>query len=458
MLDGPLQFLIRFNDLLTFYCLFPSLILLGGILTWKLKGLQFYGLKASCHFLTKGELVSSSEEKGISRYEAISSVLAGNLGTGNIAGIAVALTTGGPGALVWMWVAAFLGSIVQFVGSYLGCKYRVSDKDGHYIGGPIGCLAKALKQKKLALLFCGFTIVTAFFAGNIMQINCIVLSANSLITTKFEAILLGLLMIIPVWFVLVKGGNGVARFSAKIVPFVAVIYLGICSVVILKHVDRIIPMLKLIVSSTFGVTTSVAGLTGYAFSRVLSTGLNRAIMATDCGSGIVSLLQSNSRSKNYVIDGLVTLLPPIIVMIVCSITGLALLVSGAYQYSGETSASMVLWAFVQTVGPFFGSLSVFLVMLLFGYTTILAWFSCAEKCLSFVTDKIMWQRALKIVYVGVIPLGGLMSTGLSWVLADLSFIGMVTLNLYSILSLLKDVFILEHPLPELSIRRNVVID
>ncbi|MEG0287376.1 MAG: amino acid carrier protein [Victivallaceae bacterium] len=453
-------FLVNFNDILTFYVLFPMLLILGGILTWKFRGMQFRGLGASCRFLTTGAMHSSGQDHEISRYESITAVLAGNLGTGNIAGIAVALTTGGPGALVWMWVAAFFGGIVQFAGSYLGCKYRYLKKE-QYIGGPIGCLFNALNSRKLACLFCFFTITTAFLAGNMMQMNCIVLSAVDIIDTnaKISIFILGLFIMVPVWMVLIKGGNGIARFSSRIVPFIAIIYLSGCCYVIIKHIDQLLPVLRYVFSSVFGVKAGVSGVAGYTLSRVLSTGMNRAILATDCGSGVVSLLQSNSNTKNPVIDGLVTLFPPMVVMTVCTVTGLALLVSGAYPHSGALSASMVRWAFVKAAGPCIGSLSVFSVMILFGYTTILAWFSCAEKSLSFLSDNIFWHKCLKILYIGIVPFGGFLGTKFIWVLSDLSFIGMVTLNLYAVLRLLKDVFELKHPLAELSpVDSTAVID
>ncbi|MEF9496930.1 alanine/glycine:cation symporter family protein [Chlamydia sp. 04-14] len=431
-----LHFLEQLNNFCISFCVFPMILLLGGLLTWKLRGLQFTGLKLGFSLMLKNKQESPSTEDGkVSRYEAVAGILAGNFGTGNIAGMAIAIACGGPGALVWIWIAALLGAIVQYSGSFLGIKYRkLHGKSGEFIGGPTACLAYGMGSKFLAGLFCIFTIITAFSAGNFAQINCIVPLCAESVSLKF---LIGFILALTILPVLIGGNTRILRFSARVIPFIAGFYAISCLVILAQHSSMILPALKLIVSSAFGIKATVAGLGGYTITQVISTGMSRAIMATDCGSGMVSILQSDSQSKNPVIDGLVTLLPPVIVMVVCSITTLVLIVSGAYA-SGQEGTLMVLHAFKSSLGSL-GGLVVILAMALFGYTTALTWFACAEKSLEYMIPGKRANSWLKILFVAVIPFGGIVDMRLIWSLSDTGFAGMVILNSIALVALFKDV-------------------
>ncbi|WP_279448111.1 alanine/glycine:cation symporter family protein [Chlamydia psittaci] len=431
-----LHFLEQLNNFCISFCVFPTILFLGGLLTWKLRGLQFTGLKLGFNLMLKNKQENLSTENGtVSRYEAVAGILAGNFGTGNIAGMAVAIACGGPGALVWIWVAALLGAIVQYSGSFLGVKYRkLCRQSGKFIGGPTGCLAYGLGSKFLAGLFCIFTIITAFSAGNFAQINCIVPLCVESVPLKF---LLGVFLALTIVPVLIGGNSRILRFSARVIPFIAGFYAISCLIILIQHSSMIIPALQLIVSSSLGIKATVAGLGGYTITQVISTGMSRAIMATDCGSGMVSILQSDSQSKNPVVDGLVTLLPPVIVMIVCSITTLVLIVSGAY-ISGQEGTLMVLNAFKSSLGSI-GGLVVILAMALFGYTTVLTWFACAEKSLEYMIPGKRANSWLKILFVAVIPFGGIVDMRLIWSLSDTGFAGMVILNSIALVALFKDV-------------------
>ncbi|WP_348663247.1 alanine/glycine:cation symporter family protein [Chlamydia vaughanii] len=432
-----LHFLEKFNNLCISFGVFPVILFLGGLFTWRLRGLQFTGLKLGFKLMVNNQKEKTSSEDGkVSRYEVVAGILAGNFGTGNIAGMAVAIACGGPGALVWVWLGALLGAIVQYSGAFLGVKYRKLNREtGEFIGGPTACLAYGMRNKFLAGFFCLFTIITAFTCGNFAQINCIVpLCAEKTILKLFVGILLAL-TIVPV---LVGGNRRVLRFSGRVVPFIAGFYAISCFVILYQQSAQILPALKLIVTSAFGIKATVAGLGGYTLTQVLSTGMSRAIMATDCGSGMVSILQSDSKSKNPVIDGLVTLLPPVIVTVVCSITMIVLIVSGAYT-SGQEGTLMVLHAFKSSLGSL-GGIVVTISMALFGYTTALTWFACAEKSLTYLLPGRRANLWLKVLFVAVVPLGGIINMRLIWSLADAGFIGMVTLNCIALIALMREVF------------------
>ncbi|WP_201456372.1 sodium:alanine symporter family protein [Chlamydia sp. 17-3921] len=451
-----IHLLEKFNELCTSLCVFPAIVFLGGLLTWKLRGLQFRGLKLGFSLMVKNKQKETSSDDGkVSRYEAMAGILAGNFGTGNIAGMAVAVAGGGPGALVWIWIAALLGSIVQYAGSYLGIKYRQSKKGsvGEFIGGPIACLAFGLRSKSLAILFGVFTLITAFSGGNFVQMSCIVpLCADGILGRTLIGILLALI-VIPV---LAGGSNRILRFSAKVIPFIAGFYALSCCFILIQHASFVLPAIKLICSSAFGVKATIAGFGGYTLAQVISTGMNRAIMATDCGSGMVSILQTNSQSKNPVVDGLVTLLPPIIVMVVCSITMLVLLVSGAYN-SGIQGTLMVMHAFKSSMGSL-GGIIVIVAMALFGYTTILTWFACAEKSLEYILPGKSANLWLKTLYIGIIPLGGIIDRRFVWALSDTGFSGMVILNSIALIALFKDVISSRRDVALLQKENQIVCD
>lgn len=431
-----LQFLEHINHFLTSFCVFPLILCLGGILTWKLRGLQFSSLGLSFRLMLNNQQErAASEGEGVSRYEAVAGMLAGNFGTGNIAGMAIAIASGGPGALLWIWVVTLLAAIVQYAGAFLGCKHRQFQAESQeYIGGPIACLGYKMKSRFLAVAFCIAGLITAFSAGNLVQVNCIVsLCADGF----FPKILVGILLALSVYPVLAGGNTRVLRFSAKAIPFVAGFYFLFSILVLAIHCDKIPLAFHLIFSSALGVKAGVAGIGGYTLGQVISTGLNRAIMATDCGSGMVSILQSNSKSANPVADGLVTLLPPVIVAAVCSITMLVLLVTGAYD-SGELGVLMVMQAFKSSLGMLGGGV-VLISMILFGYTTALSWFACAEKSLEYMIPGRRANLLLKAIYLLVIPFGGVLGMQFIWALSDLGFCGMVIFNSISLIALFKEV-------------------
>ena len=432
-----LQFLEQINHFLTSFCVFPLILFLGGALTWKFRGMQLTSLGLSFRLMlsNKQEKAITEGGEGVSRYEAVAGMLAGNFGTGNIAGMAVAVASGGPGALLWIWGIVLLAAIVQYAGAFLGCKYREFQAGSQeYIGGPIACLGYKMKSRFLAIGFCIACLITAFSAGNLVQVNSVVSLCADNVSGKLLA---GILIALSIYPVLAGGNTRILRFSAKAIPFVAGFYFLFSGIVLAIHFDKILPAFQLIFSSALGVKAGIAGVGGYTLGQVISTGLNRAIMATDCGSGMVSILQSNSKSANPVTDGLVTLLPPIIVAIVCSITMMVLLVTGAYD-SGELGVLMVMRAFKSSLGMLGGGV-VLVSMALFGYTTVLSWFACAEKSLEYMIPGKRANLWLKAVYILVIPIGGVLGMQNVWALSDLGFCGMVIFNSISLIVLFKDV-------------------
>ncbi len=426
------QIFLSLNHALTFYCVFPLIVGLGIFFTIKLKSLQIRKMGAGFRSL----LSSDKEGSGnISSYEAVAAVVAGNLGTGNISGMAVALTTGGPGALVWMWGMAFLGSIIQYGSCVLGAKYRYVNAEGEYVGGPMYYLSKGLKLKRLAACFSFFTLIAALAVGNFAQVNSIVLPLESM---GFNPLLCGIVIAGLVSLVVLGGVQRIAKVAASVVPLMALLYLGTGVVILALHIDAVLPALGIMIKSAFQGSAAVGGVMGFTVIKALSTGFERGIFATDAGTGIVPVLQSCAGTKDAVTNGIATLVAPFLVMIVCTITGLILIVTGAYGEPGLASTNMVVFAFGKVFGSVAGTGIVFAALLLFAYTTIIAWGGCAEKAAEFLWNK-KKVKVFQYLYLALVPVGAVIKVDFVWIFADLSIFLMLVTNLIGIIGLRKEI-------------------
>lgn len=428
------QLLSYLNQNITFYCVFPCMVMLGLFLSIRLRFLQVTQLKKSFSSLL------SSEKKGsgsISGYQAVATVIAGNLGTGNISGIAVALATGGPGSLVWMWIMAFLGSIIQYSSCVLGMKYRIKNAEGEYVGGPMYYLKHGLGMKKLAGGFAVFTLVAALAVGNFAQVNSMVLPLKEI---GFSPLLCGFILAVGAALVMLGGVQRIALVAASIVPVIALVYIGAGCFILGCYRESLWPAVNLMFTCAFSGSALVGGILGFGVLKALSTGFERGIFATDAGTGIVPILQAGARTRNPVMNGVIALLPPFLVMLICSMTGLILLVTGAAMESGLESTNMVVFAFQKVFGDSLGLTIVMVSLVLFAYTTVIAWGGCADKAAEFLWDK-KKARIFQIVYLSLIPVGAVASVGLVWVFADLSISCMLLANLIGIVGLSKEVIV-----------------
>lgn len=417
-----------FNQNFTLFVVFPFIISLGLYFTIKLRLVQILQLRSSVSCLTKK---NKENEGNISRFEAVSTVLAGNFGTGNISGMAVAIATGGPGALVWMWVMAFFGAAIQYASCFLGVLYRSKTKDNEFVGGPMYYLRDGLGYKGLASLFALFTIFGAFTVGNFAQINSVILPLEKIGLHPFYC---SLVIATLVGIVILGGIQRISNLASFIVPFKALLYLGTAFTIIAFNYEKIIPAFQLMFQHAFGFSSVVGGFMGMGVLKALTTGFDRGLFATDAGTGIVPILQASARSENPVMDGIATLIAPVMVMIVCTTTGLVLILSEAWLVPGLQSTNMVTYAFTQGLGTPVGGYIVIVALLMFAYTTILAWSYCGEKALGFLvgTQYARWFRPL---YIAIIPIGSLMHVEMIWTLADIAITLMLVTNLIGVMRL-----------------------
>lgn len=426
------ELLQSLNETLTCYVVFPAIVSLGLYLTFTLRFVQLSKLKQGFSYLLKQEKESQGN---ITHYQAVAAVLAGNFGTGNISGMAVALTMGGPGALIWMWVMAFLGAAIQYTSCVLGVRYRQKLGDNQYAGGPMYYLRDGLGYQKLAIAFALLTLIGAITVGNFAQVNSVVLPLTRL---GYSPLLCGGLLAVAVALVLLGGMERMARLASVIVPIKALLYWGTAATILVLHADHVLPALALMGRSALAPQSALGGILGAGVWKAISAGFDRGLFATDAGTGIVPILQSSAKTSHPVIDGIVTLVAPFLVMVVCTTTGLVLLVTGVWKDPSLQSTNMVTEAFQQGLGHAVGFYIVVFALLLFAYTTILAWACCAEKAIAFLCGT-SYITLFRLGYVLLIPLGTVMHVEMIWRLADLSISSMLLLNLIGVAGLSREV-------------------
>ncbi len=425
------MFLQLLNHTLTLWFVFPTIIALGLYLTVQFKCTQVTQLKNAVLHLFKR---NKGDAGSISRFGALSSVLAGNFGTGNISGMAIAIATGGPGALVWMWIMSFFGAIIQYASCILGVLYRKETAKKEFVGGPMYYLRDGLGYHKLAKLFAVCTIFGAFAVGNLAQINSMTLPfTNFGINPLYVSLAIGLFVAV----VMLGGIKRLSQFASFIVPFKALLYLGTGFTIIFFYRSSLIPAIHLMFEEAFRFSSFTGGVLGISVFKAIQTGFDRGLFATDAGTGIVPILQAGARSKNPLHDGVATLLSPLMVMVVCTTTGLVLIMTGAYQTDLQ-STNMVTYAFTKGLSSPIGGYIVLLALMLFAYTTILAWGHCGAKATEFLFGS-RFEKYFQALFILFIPIGALLKVGFIWTLADVAISLMLILNLVGIIGLLGKV-------------------
>ena len=415
----------------------PLVFCIGLYLSFKLRWLQIkYFCLGIKHIFRKNQVNAN-----FSSFAALAAVLGGNLGTGNIAGIAVALSTGGPGALFWMWVMALLGAIIKFTGCYLGVQYQQRHKKYGWVGGPMFYLIKGLGFKTAANLFCLFTIFSALTVGNLVQINSIALPLNE---TGISPLLTGSIMALFVAIVLVGEVKMFSLVASRIVPFMAIIYLSACIIILYLYSDKIAASLWLIIQSAFDSTSVLGGTLGFTVFNAIKVGFNRGLFATDAGVGLAPILHAqvgssdNLQQENAFMQGMVSIVAPIVVMFICMITTLVLLVTDTWNIPLLESTNTCIRAFQSGLGHKWAGNLVMLTLVLFAFTTILTWAHCAEKAIAFlINDKAIY--VFRLLFVAIIPIGACCKVWFVWSIADLSLNCMLLINLIGVVGLSKQV-------------------
>ncbi len=384
-------------------------------------------------------LLKKNSEKGISRFEALSAVLASTVGLGNISGVAIAIHTGGPGVLVWMWITALLGSVIKFYSCTLSVKLRRKELNGEPLGGPMYYMTIGMPRsgKFLANWFCVaalFGVLPAFTANQLTQtvVQVIYPSVNSAIDSFIYKGSFGLLLILVSGWVILRGLKKIVKTTSKLVPLMVILYLLMGLWVIIHNITQIPYVLQTIIFSALDFKTMYVG----GFWGLVLLGIRRAVFSNESGIGNAPMYHGQSQTKEPINEGLVASLGPLLdTILVCSITGIVIIVSGSYL---DTELNGILLTLESFNRLFYGLGDTFLVLMVivFGITTLFTYSYYGVKCLDFLTKK-KYGFIYNYVYLTSIFFSAISSVNFVISLIDLSFALMAIPNMISVIYLSK---------------------
>ena len=329
-MEGLYSFLILIDGFLGSAGWFPYVLLgVGLFFTIYLKFPQIRFFKHAWQVVT-GKFDKESDPGDTTHFRALTTALSGTVGTGNISGVAFAIFLGGPAALFWMWVTAFLGMTTKFVEVTLSHKYRVKTEDGTMAGGPMYYMDRRLNMKWLAVAFAIATVVSSFGTGNLPQSNGIAQSIEA--TFGFEPWMVGSVLGILLALVILGGIQRIAAFTARVVPVMAVIYLIGALAVIFANIENIGPSFAAVISDAFTGSAAAGGFLGASLTYAFNRGVNRGLFSNKAGQGSAPIAHAAAKTKEPASEGMVSLLEPFIdTIIICTITGLVILSSGVWN-------------------------------------------------------------------------------------------------------------------------------
>ncbi|HFI0171475.1 TPA: alanine/glycine:cation symporter family protein [Streptococcus suis] len=387
---------------------------------------------------TAFRLIFSSDQSGqgdVSSFAALCTALAATVGTGNIVGVATAITTGGPGALFWMWVAAFFGMATKYAEGFLAIKYRTKDANGQAAGGPMHYITLGMGQKwkPLAIFFAISGVLVALLGmGTFSQVNSIASSMSS--SFGLAPQLVSIVTAISIAFFIFGGIEKISDVSTKIVPFMAILYILASLTVLALHWNQLIPTLALVLKSAFTPAAAVGGFAGATVQQAIQRGIARGVFSNESGLGSAPIAAAAAKSDNPVEQGLISMTGTFIdTLIICTLTGLTILVTGQWSGEGLEGAPLTQAAFATVFGNT-GSIALTISLVLFAFTTILGWSYYGERCIEFLfgTKSILPYR---LVFVAMVALGGFLKLDLIWTIADIVNGLMALPNLIALLAL-----------------------
>lgn len=365
-----------------------------------------------------GLLVRGKGETGqgdIAPFSALMTSLSATIGTGNIAGVATAIAMGGPGALFWMWVTALVGMATKYAEAVLAVKFRERDAKGAYSGGPMYYIRNGLHKRWhfLAYAFALFGSLAGFGLANTVQSN----SVSQVLQTEFgvEPLLTGLVLMVLVASVILGGVKRIARVASYLVPFMAITYVIIGLAVILMNIGEVPGAIAFIIEAAFTPTAATGGFAGATVLMALRFGVARGIFSNEAGLGSAPIAHAAARTNEPVQQGMIAMLGTFIdTLVVCTITGLVIVITGAWT-SGISGADLTATAF-QSVIPG-GQYVIAIGLCLFAFTTMIGWSFYGERCVVFLLGT-RGVLPFRLLWVMAVPIGTLVQLELVWLIAD----------------------------------------
>ncbi|BBA07972.1 alanine/glycine:cation symporter family protein [Streptococcus oralis] len=411
----------------------PLLLLLVGTgiyLTIRLGLLQLVRLPKAFQLIF-------TKDKGhgdVSSFAALCTALAATVGTGNIIGVATAIKVGGPGALFWMWMAAFFGMATKYAEGLLAIKYRTKDANGAVAGGPMHYILLGMGEKwrPLAIFFALAGVLVALLGiGTFTQVNSITESIQN--TAQVNPAITALILSIFVGIAVFGGLKSISKVSTAVVPFMAIVYILGTLTVILFNIEKVPATLALIFTSAFSPVAAVGGFAGASIRKAIQNGVARGVFSNESGLGSAPIAAAAAKTNEPVEQGLISMTGTFIdTLIICTLTGLTILVTGVW--SGDLNGVALTQSAFSTVFSYFGPALLTIFLVLFAFTTILGWNYYGERCFEFLFGvRFIWLY--RVVFVVMVLLGGFIELDMVWIIADIVNALMALPNLIALLVL-----------------------
>lgn len=441
-MDTVLNAVVGVNGFLWGYFLIFLLCGTGAFFTIYLGGIQIKKFGAGFKNLFGSFSLSGDKagKDGMSPFQAVTTAIAAQVGTGNLVGAATAVVMGGPGALFWMWLAAFFGMATIFVEAILAQHYKTKDETGQTVGGPAYYITRGLKQKWLGAIFSVCLILALGFMGNMVQSNSISDAFNQ--AFGINPLIIGVILAILAGLIIFKGISAIAAFAEKAVPIMAGLYITVGLLVIIMNIGAIPGVIVAIFKGAFNPQSVLGGAVGIGIAQAMRYGIARGLFSNEAGMGSTPHSHAVATVDEPVKQGTLAIVSVFIdTFIILNISAFTILTSGVVQYDADGTPLLKGIAVVQTafsksflggIGPAF----VTICLLFFAFTTIIGWYYFAETNVRFLFGK-KGLTPFKILVVCFIVLGSALKLDLVWELADLFNGFMVIPNLIAILLLAK---------------------
>ena len=412
----------------------PLLVLLVGtgiLLTFRLKLLQVFKLPQALGLIFSAKNDGSGD---VNSFKALCTALAATVGTGNIVGVATAIKAGGPGALFWMWMAAFFGMATKYSECLLAVKYRTVDANGNISGGPMYYIENGLgkKYKPLAVMFAVFGVLCAYFGiGTFAQVNSIVEITQ--ISAGIPVVYTGIALTVVVAAVTIGGLKSIATVAAKVVPAMALLYFLTTVGIMIVFADQVPAAIATVLNSAFTPTAAQGGFLGATVMLAMRSGVARGVFSNESGLGSAPIVAAAAKTKWAAEQGLISMTGTFIdTIIICTLTGLSLVVSGVW--CGPLNGAAMTESAFTLAFPGFGSMLLLVGLVLFAFTTILGWNYYGERCVEYL----MGVKAIlpyRIIFICLIACGPFLKLEEIWVLADIVNGLMAIPNLIALIAL-----------------------
>lgn len=411
----------------------PLLVLLVGtgiLLTVRLRLLQVFMLPYALYETFAKP--KSNEQGDISHFQALMVALAATIGTGNIIGVATAISVGGPGALFWMWITAAFGMATKYSEGVLAVKYRVVDENGEMAGGPMYYIERGLGKKWLGVLFALFGSIAAFGIGNMVQANAV--AGNLKESFGISPLATGAVLTLVTGLVILGGIKNIGRVSAVMVPVMAIVYVAGCLAILFRYADAVPAALLQVFHDAFTGTAATGGFLGSAVMLAIQKGVSRGVFSNESGMGSAPIAAAAAKTNEPCTQALVSMTGTFIdTIVVCTMTGLVLIVTGAWHAGSEVSA-LTKSAFDIGLPGSWGGFIVTFGIVFFAYSTIIGWAYYGEKCLEYL----LGVKALfpyRLLYSAFVFVGAGVKLELVWNFADVMNGLMAIPNLIALLGL-----------------------